>query len=126
HLLDARRAGHVHLCEASTDHIEPNKIKPLRAKTLAYGFDDSMIVFIELGLHHATSDVDVASKIIGAGNAQDGAKRLAIKEQDPLIAFGHGGQKLLNHHLAALVSRERLDDGVLIWIARAQLEDALA
>ena len=88
-LLDAGRARHVDLGEALADDVEPDEHEPVRAEPRRHRLHHRQLGVRELGGDHAPPDVDVRAQIVGARDAQDGAERLAVEEQDALVAHAN-------------------------------------
>ena len=59
-------------------------------------------------------------------HAQDRAERLAVEQEDALVALAHRRQELLHHRQAPAVARGQLDDRVDVQVALGQRHHALA
>ncbi len=78
----------------------------------------------ELGGDDAAADVDVGAQIVAAGHAEDGAERLAVEEEDALVACGDRGEELLHDDEAPALAGEHVDDGARVLVAGLDLDDA--
>src|SRR5262245_18793939 len=89
HLLAPGRAGHVHLGQAAADHVDADEEEPIAREPRPEALDDAPIVGIERGLLGAPAHVEVRARLPLRRNAQHGAERLALEQQDALVAASH-------------------------------------
>ena len=88
--------------------------------------DDRAVAIVQGGRHGAGADVQVAARVVGRGHAQHRAQRLAVDQQDALVALAHLGQVALGHRPAAAEVGRLLQDRSGVGIALADVEDAEA
>src|SRR5512139_3872988 len=96
-LLDAGRARDVDLGEVLADDVEADEDEAVGLEARADGADELALARREVGRDDAAADVDVRADLVAARDTQDRAERLAVEQEDALVALGHGREELLHH-----------------------------
>ena len=71
----------------------------------------------QLGRRRRAADVQVGARLVGCRHAVDGARHLAVDEDDALVAVAHLGPVLLHHERLAEHGLEQLDQRVEVGVA---------
>src|SRR5581483_7342222 len=123
-LLHAGRARDVHLGQPVADHVEPDEDEAVLLQARRERPADLQLALRELRLLGLPADVEVRPVLLLARDAQHRALRLAVDQDDALVAGPHLGQVALRHHAPAPVVGRELEDRVQVAIALVDVEDA--
>ena len=104
----------------------PTKKRPSRASRGAQRSTIRRSRVVERGPRGAPADVEVGARLALGGHAQQRAERLAVEEQDALVALRTVGQVALRHRPARAEARRLLEDREQVPVVVAHVEDALA
>src|SRR6185312_8999059 len=88
--------------------------------------DDLLVAGVDRALHGTATDVQVAARLGLCRHAQHRADRLAVDEDDPLVALCGLGQEALRERPPRAGAGRGLEDRRRIRIAIADDEDAEA
>src|SRR5262249_49263385 len=116
HLLNPSGAGDVDLRELASDDVETHEPKPIFSKSRYHGFDDLAVCVCKLRVNCRCADVEIRAKLTFDGDAQDGAQRFPIEEQDTLVSFSDLGNETLHHGDPATLAGYRLDGCVRVEV----------
>src|SRR5262249_11532102 len=108
-LLQAGGRGDVDLGEPVADHVDADEYnaepRQLRADRVA----DLAVALGEFGLHRLAADMHVGARLALGGHAVDDADRLAVDQDDALVALAHLGKVALGDQRLAASLREHLE-----------------
>src|SRR5690606_15692580 len=98
-LLDARGAGDVDLDEPPSDEVQADEPQAVLAQGRGDVRHQVALGVRQLRGFDAAADVDVRSKVVAPGDAQDDAQRLAVEHEHALVSLANGRLVLLNQSL---------------------------
>src|SRR5262245_15671969 len=122
HLADPRRRGDVDFREVGPDHVDARKQQAAPFELWAKPFADFEIARRQFGRRGDPADVHVGARFVRGRNTIDGARHLAVDEDDALVAGAHLGPILLYHEGFAEHGLEQLHQRIEVGVTLADAE----
>src|SRR4051812_18309246 len=117
-LLQAGRRGDVDLGQPIADHVDADEdqaaFRQLRTDRLA----DLEVALAERRLHRLAAYMHVGARLALGRHAVDHAGRLAVDQDDALVALAHLRKIALGDHRLAAALREHLEQRGEVLVAR--------
>src|SRR5260370_13549730 len=121
-LLQAGRRGDVDLGEIVSDHVDADEEQPEPRQLGSYDLADLEVALGERTLHRLAANMHVGARLALGRHAVDDAGRLAVDQDDALVALAHLGQVALGDQGLAASLREQLEQRVQVLIVRLDAE----
>src|SRR5882672_4114361 len=125
-LLQAGRRGDVDLGEPVADHVDADEDHAEPRQFRSDGVADLAVALAELGLHRFAADMHVGARLAFGRHAIDDADRLAVDQDDALVALAHLGKIALGDQRLAAALREHLEQRGEILVVGPDAEHARA
>src|SRR5262249_58117900 len=97
-LLDAGRAGDVHLGDQSPDHVQADEPQPIRPQPRPHAAADLTVAIVERRALDASADVDVPPVLVLTRPTQHPAGRLTAEHDESPVALAPPRQLTGRHH----------------------------
>ena len=112
--------GHVDLGEPAVDHVNADEDQTPPLQFGSDGRADFLFARRKLGGFRRAAAHHVGADVIGRRHAIDAAARLAVDQDDPLVAAADGGQEFLHHPLLAEAGRKKVEQRAVIGVLNEQ------
>src|SRR5579864_7339533 len=114
--LDSGRRGDVDFGEIVADHIDANENQAFRPEGGPDRGANIALATANLGLNRLAADMEIGARLPLRRHAQHRADRLAIDEDDALVALSNLGQIALHYDRLAVERGEALQERVEILV----------
>ena len=125
-LADAGRRGNVDLGEIIADHVDADEKEATFAQGGADAVADFLLAFRQFRMLGAPADMHVGPAVVLGRHAVDRADRLAIDQDDALVALADIGQVLLRNEGLPEHQAEGFEQRGEIAVVLLEMEDASA
>src|SRR5262249_55239413 len=122
--LDAGGARDVDLGDEAADDVEADEVETVEPEAGRHPAADLSGAVVDGAPDHPAADADVAAGLGRAGHAEDRAERLAVEDDQALVAVTHGGEVALRHHEARAFDRRHLEERVQVAVGAVDVQDA--
>src|SRR5690606_38418200 len=113
-LLDSGGRGHVDLGKVVADHVDADEDEAAFLERRADRFADQLLARRELGFPRGAAGMEIRARLALLRHARDGASRLAVHQDDALVALPDLGDVALRDDRLAEHLREYFEDGAQI------------